>query len=307
MGEFSTSNQLYLCLILGLLSICFGLYGVFARRQRVDRPSWRGPLVLATLLLSLGVTTAVAGLPTFVSVPATILGMVWLLLALCPTVLISKAVRSTRLHGALLLIAGFTLLGWQAHAIDRSLNADLEESDKHLAALGAVPPLEELTDRKAWTDVGTFIPLLSVVPGTPEESPAVETGFLSRHGYEMKLIQTSKIDPTYNCHGWVFTGGKAWIRGAFVEQILRENRYTAVSKPTGNDIAVYRDSRGEVMHTALVQGVAEDGTILMESKWGKLGRYVHTSTIHVYAGHSCTFYRSPRAGHLLRINGDVSP
>jgi len=39
--------------------------------------------------------------------------------------------------------------------------------------------------------------------------------------------------------------------------------------------------------------------ILVESKWGMSGRFIHRHDRHPYANTTCAFYRSPRAGHLL--------
>src|SRR5207248_516297 len=43
-----------------------------------------------------------------------------------------------------------------------------------------------------------------------------------------------------------------------------------------------------------------DGVVLVESKWGQLGRYIHTCADHIYGDNTCTYYRSSRTGHVLR-------
>ena len=60
------------------------------------------------------------------------------------------------------------------------------------------------------------------------------------------------------------------------------------------------DPAGKVSHTGLVQAIMEDGRVLLESKWGKMGRYLHTPEQHAYPTHQPTYYRSHRAGHQLR-------
>src|SRR5262249_9036483 len=94
---------------------------------------------------------------------------------------------------------------------------------------------------------------------------------------------------------------------------LQDNRYSAVSSPRAGDLAVYHNPSGEVTHTGIVR-LAADGLILIESKWGQLGRFVHTPTEHCYTDSTCTSYRSPRTSHLLRgleagapAEGDILP
>jgi hypothetical protein len=102
-----------------------------------------------------------------------------------------------------------------------------------------------------------------------------------------------------NCHGLVFTGGQYWIKGEDVETILADNDYRAVEDVRVNDVAVYRDTNGLIAHTGLVRCVLAEQMILVESKWGKLGTFLHRHDRHLYTEGTCAFYRSPRPGHLL--------
>ena len=103
-----------------------------------------------------------------------------------------------------------------------------------------------------------------------------------------------------NCHGFVFTASRYWIGGSQVDAILEDNGYQPVAAVRPDDIAVYRSADGTVMHTGIVRGTASDGVILVESKWGQGGRFVHRHDRQPYSDTECTFYRSPRQGHLLR-------
>ena len=85
-----------------------------------------------------------------------------------------------------------------------------------------------------------------------------------------------------------------------VDSILEDNAYHTVSKPIAGDVVVFRDPAGKVSHTGLVQAIMEDGRVLLESKWGKMGRYLHSPEQHAYATHQATYYRSYRVGHQLR-------
>lgn len=111
-----------------------------------------------------------------------------------------------------------------------------------------------------------------------------------------------------NCHGYVFTGGRFWVHGEQVPLILEDNGYTLVTDPRAGDLVVYRDGQSKVIHTGVVRGMADAGVILVESKWGNLGRFLHAHDKHIYlAAESCQYYRSPRAGHLLYgLNPDDS-
>ena len=55
---------------------------------------------------------------------------------------------------------------------------------------------------------------------------AGEMGYLTRRRLETALIRTDEADVRYNCHGFVFTGGRYWIRGGYVEHILKDNGYS---------------------------------------------------------------------------------
>jgi len=119
--------------------------------------------------------------------------------------------------------------------------------------------------------------------------------------HPLTLIRTAPPDPASNCHGWVFTGGRYWVRDADVDQILADNGYHETTEPQAGDLIVYRGASGEVAHTAVVR-VAGD-MVLVEGKWGSMGCYLHAPDQYPY-GYGWSFYRSPRRGHLLRLPGD---
>lgn len=82
--------------------------------------------------------------------------------------------------------------------------------------------------------------------------------------------------------------------------ILSDNGYCAVSQVQTGDLAIYRDRAGQVIHSGVVVGESLQGVVMVESKWGKLGRFIHSADRHDYSDAICTFYRSPRPNHLLR-------
>ncbi len=97
------------------------------------------------------------------------------------------------------------------------------------------------------------------------------------------ITRTGIPTDSYNCWGWTFTCGSAWMNDPIdVDNVLSDNGYaqitpahSAPAKP--GDVIVYRDDRGEVLHTGIVREVdpATGQPTLVESKWGPWGRYLH--------------------------------
>jgi hypothetical protein len=130
-------------------------------------------------------------------------------------------------------------------------------------------------------------------------------------GREVKLYRWAKDDDSHspssvqlasenilaNCHGWVFTGGKHILGLDGVARILEDNGYRECEVPHPGDLIVYRDDRGEILHTGLVRAGLFGG-MLIESKWGLEGRFVHEPNQQPY-GNRFTYYRSSRQGHAL--------
>lgn len=92
------------------------------------------------------------------------------------------------------------------------------------------------------------------------------------------LIRTGEADYHYNCHGWAFTHGQREVDAEEVEQFLQEE-YQPTQKPQLGDVIVYRDHIGRPMHSGVVKAVGEDGLVLVESKWGASGRFIHQPNI----------------------------
>jgi len=116
--------------------------------------------------------------------------------------------------------------------------------------------------------------------------------------FENRVVASAAPSNKSNCHGWVFAGGQFSIQGTDVERILKDNGYTEVQRPAWGDLIVYRDPTDVIAHTGIVKGTGADGRVLVESKWGYLGRYIHEPQVQPY-GNRFRFYRSDREGHLL--------
>lgn len=163
-----------------------------------------------------------------------------------------------------------------------------------------VLPMErkEIEQFHVATDRGRLLPVFNLV--VPDTTQQYEQAYLAERHFAWRIIRTGDPDPTYNCHGWVFTAGRFALRSEDVELILEDNQYQKVDQPQPGDLIVYRDEQGRILHTGLVRSVIANEIVLIESKWGPLGRFFHGPEDQPW-GDNYTYYRSPRPGHLLAI------
>jgi hypothetical protein len=207
---------------------------------------------------------------------------------------------------ALCPFAALGLIYEQCHYTNEA--ADEAFFKEHLTEGVATPQLCDYSPLT--TDRGHMVNIWTV-PGVPEaptdrmvESQERMLARFDLHGNTIELPQGWQNN---NCHGFVFTAGRFWIGGSQVDLILDDNGYQPVSAPSAGDLAIYRDKVGAVMHSGIVRGLASDGVILVESKFGQASRFVHCHDRHPYPDCECTFYRSARSGHLLRGVYPTSP
>lgn len=282
--------------------------GIASLKQR--KGGWRTALALAA-----GFATGSAALyavDASLSLGVAGLAAAALLMAVLRTdfpVWMAKAVARPQPQAVLVALAGLTLIVYGTYRIDADLQKDIDEAAEIIDLTTCAADLEPSSVPAARTDLGRSIPLWEPSAGTVESLQTFsEKDYLSRMRLNAHLIQTGPVDGEYNCHGWVFTGGKYWVRGAWVETILCDNGYRETKKPMIGDVCVYRDDKGEVSHTAIVRGLGADGLVLLESKWGKIGRYIHTANgNHAYSGHTPKYYRTSRGTHLLAGLDNAKP
>jgi hypothetical protein len=237
-----------------------------------------------------------AWLPAAALAAASLLGMAW---HQCGGRL-RRLLVSAPARAAIFLIAGPLLASaWVLRGGDSDPDFDFGSAARLDAE--AAPALDP-APRSALTDRGRSIPIFTR-PELGERASQAEQRMTAP--FALALIRTAGPDHASNCHGWVFAGGKYWVRGGCVESILEDNDYQKVEQPQVGDVVVYRDEEGEVTHTGLVR-VASEGLLLVESKWGFLGRYLHTPAEQPY-GQSWAFFRTPRDGHVLHLNDPDSP
>ncbi len=193
-----------------------------------------------------------------------------------------------------LLLAGLLATG---HAGSRFLAAASNE-DADLTLVGIEQSLSDddvfaVEGCTALTDAGRPIPLYGVKPHG--DLLAFEKSTLQ--DYYGRVIFMARADLHANCHGWAYTAGQYWVRCADVPAILEDNGYQVVETPQPGDLIIYRDDDGKIVHTGQVKATGAR-YVLVESKWGPLGVYLHAPDDQCY-GRSYRYYRSQREGHLL--------
>lgn len=157
---------------------------------------------------------------------------------------------------------------------------------------------DEIPGLRLVTDQGREIKLYRFV--LAEEAEQAEQQWIAEGRLECRIIRTGDVDPASNCHGWVFTGGRYAIHPDDVEDIVTDNGYQRVESPRKDDLILYRDDRGAILHTGIVVEVISENLVLIESKWGPLGRYLHPPEYQPY-GTTFGYYRSSRDGHQVPV------
>lgn len=204
----------------------------------------------------------------------------------------------------MLILAGpMLMIGAAAWLESDSFNQDVD-LEALFAEMTPLPPPTAI-DLVGHTDRGRTIPLYMRQPVDYQHTDLARRELHETEMRRLLLIRTAQPTPSYNCHGWVFTGGRCWLRRESVASILADNGYHEVSDPQVGDIIVYRNDAGEVLHTGLVRINADD-LLLVESKWGPHGRYLHAPADQPYSDR-WSFWHSERDGHLIHMDDSVAP
>lgn len=284
------------CIFLGLLLL-------LAER------SLRGPLgttlglLFLVLLLSGAATAAFLNQPKSLWLPVVGVACCWgigLLLRTAGTALVIRCMAQLlahhRIQSLALIVLGFSSIlawcSWGGHQVSE-LDNESEVWGWKAPALCKKAPFQFVTDRGR--PVGTYVPKNSSNAALSIES---EDRYLQQYNMTGRVIRTAKPDISSNCHGWVFTAGRFWISCDEIDMILHDNGYVEVSAPQLNDLVVCRGVEGSALHTAVVRMVKEDGSVIVESKWGKKGTFLHAPDDQLYAD-DIHYYRTSRGSHLL--------
>lgn len=205
----------------------------------------------------------------------------------------SKEKRTRERWQAVIALAVIAALSWyRCHEVTKA-QVDVWELVNVESLLEVIPEVAAQTDR------GQNVKLHRVSESTVGQLFTSIPATFAEH-----LIRSSPPDKLCNCHGWVFTNGQYVVRGRDVPIVLQGNGYEEVrGKPQPNDLVVYRSEFGEIVHTGIVR-VADTDLILIESKWGFHGRYLHRLNDQAYSARH-TFYRTSRPTHAMKLVTDV--
>ena len=254
------------------------------------RMARHAPGLLAVILVLGALLARLSGLHS-VALGAT--GLATVLLVAWPVSFESARQRITRLITpkvawtvvlGVSLIASRFLAAHVLHTLDRRLPPQSVD-------------LEDLPIRftEALTDKGRTIGLFHFkIHSTDSE---IQQFIDSNEKDRLQIIRLYEPNPAANCHGWVFTRGEFGIRDAEIAAILSDNGYAEVGEPQKGDLAIYVSDH-RITHSGVVHLAEKHAPILIESKWGPLGVYLHAIDKQPFPG-ACKFYRSSRPDHLL--------
>lgn len=267
--------------------LTLGLFaaGATAAALDADAAFWAPPLVLAAIYLILFVVPSPSGRVAFSFVA-------------------SQLSRPAGRTVAILLASGAAVGASVFIALERCPPPPIFVPEGDVVAEEV--KLEEVSWAAVFTDQGRRITMRTnpaFKAGTQDLAALKgQTDLLQRQALRDQVIHLPLGWQNCNCHGFTFTGGQFWIISSEVDAILEDNGYRPVTLPRPGDIAVYRSpDNGQVTHTGIVRYVSgASNVILVESKWGNLGRFIHPHDTHCYGIDECTFHRSPRVGHRLQ-------
>ena len=270
-------------------------------------------LVAALILVVVGAGLALAGQPEGLWAPPVLLALLGgASLAVGSQRLgrvaggLAGVLRRPGLHAAFLVAAGPALaFGW-IQWIDPII--PLWDLPVEITLAHEPVRLRKDVSLQPVTDAGRPVPMYrpADAPPSPERLLEMDTAIVAARELTASVIRTAPGTQDYNCHGWVFGDGRGWIQGAEVEDILRDNGYYAIHDPRPGDVAIYRNFQRQIAHSAVVRTAAPGGPVLIESKWGKGGRFVSGPDGPPY-GADPTYYRSPRRGNRLHGLGSEGP
>ena len=113
-------------------------------------------------------------------------------------------------------------------------------------------------------------------------------------------IRTAPPDPHGVCHDWTF-GGTQYSDGRSVASLLEG--FHRVERPRAGDVIVYYGPSGEAVHSGIVRAVGSGGLVVIESKWGYQGRYLHLTAIARFPSKFIYYRRAGAVGPTAGLRG----
>jgi hypothetical protein len=262
-------------------------------------------LAFLACALAPGAVVAALGFPGAGEIAAAVVAFTAITLALAGNGAVqARAAAIVRAFGrrgvqaAALAVAGTALLVGSVARYESGYEAEVDASMADLEDVTWKPPLGTASGVAASTDAGRPVALLEpTVTRSAGEARAAESRTLANLGAAQRMIRLQPATDVCNCYGWVFAGGRYWIGPDDVEHILTDNGYGLVSDPRPGDVAIYRDG-GTIVHTGVVRSGGAGTPVLVESKWGWMGVFLHRPEDTCYGLHY-TFYRGPREAHTI--------
>lgn len=254
-----------------------------------------GVLVVDAIHLLDGQTASdlqpLVGLATIVLAMAT----AWLYLR-CAVLRVTSHELQRRPAAWLLLVSSVALASWSSYRFGCAVAPAME-----LPPL-VVRPLRMERDAEyvGVSDKGREIPLYRSAAEPTPAAQAYRPGNDPQGRVDNTVIVRGNPDSSSNCHGWVFTGGEFLLDIQGIKTILEDNGYRLCTSPQPGDVIIYYLSGDVVSHTGLVSGVLHDGTVIIESKWGIEGRFLHRPEDQPYSA-KFAYYHSDRAGNTITI------
>jgi hypothetical protein len=241
-------------------------------------------------------------LPTSIHLPIlAIFGGVLLVAGLCGALLARSRGRAARFRSAAVGVVGLSVSLFALRGIAAADLVPESEAMVLLEKMHEVPDLAEDQSVWGWTDRRSPIRLYRAeLPRPADELRPLEFDILAAQRRQGHVLRRQDPDDRTNCFGWIFTEGRYWLDNDQIELILSDNGYGVVAAPKPGDLAVYRTQDQMIHHLAMVRAICDDGTILVEGKWGWMGVYLHRLTDSLY-GQNVTLLRSERRGHALRV------
>ena len=309
-------SRLILLALIGLGGCSLGLLAVILYSSRRPRKVYVG--LLATLISGLGIFSAYAAWcrqPTLVwAAPLLLIGAFFALWLVLTHPIIDRGLAYLPIIKPR-LIRSFVWALFMVGSLALGLRESISEADDDPDGLEAVsllertyataqpPTLEAIAPSIARTDKGREIKLYKHAnPETlPDDAEIMkrQKKLLASMALSEHVIALGLSTQGTNCFGVVFAGGRYWLKGEDVPAILQDNNYYKVRRPLPNDVAIYYRADGSVEHAGTVRFSEPKGLIIVSSKWGRFGRFLHRHDLTLYTDVNCTFYRSERKGHAL--------
>ncbi len=299
---FEVSSTYWLTVMaLGLCVVCGYFWRLVVGKSVVASPWQRATVFAAAVVLCL---TAVDGLnftlrdlsgrfriTGAVVVIATTASLTWLHLSQWKT---PRDLFRRRPSGWLMLLSSLAVVGWSYHRFDQRLYSTWNNSKLVIRTPGAKAVMHEFL---AITDRNHSIPVYRLAEEIGEPTDEFMEVIVDSHG---SMIQRGPANSFANCHGWVFLDSQFLISGEAVQKILDDNGYEHVAEPKAGDVIIYRDDDRNIIHSGIVRGVLDDNTVIIESKWGTEGTFLHAPAGTPY-GAEFEYHRSPRHDNRVKV------